>query len=226
MDDRILNKIKMCLALAKSASNEHEAAAAMRSAQALMRKHHISVNDVDLSFVSEFNLLIDNSHIVNYQACLFRLIEKAFGVKSIFKRAVFSSSSINFIGITPQPELASYCYEVLWERLKFDRSSYVKAQPKQCKRITKTARGDRFAEGWVWGVSQAVSEFAASEKELELITTYIGKHYPDLGTGKPMVRGKKANTKDSAYDGFKAGKRQSIHRPINGHSQLKLTSRG
>lgn len=48
MDERILDKIKKLLALAKSTSNEHEAANAMRKVQALMREHQLTDTDVAL----------------------------------------------------------------------------------------------------------------------------------------------------------------------------------
>jgi hypothetical protein len=45
--DDLLRKIRACLRLSKSA-NEHEAAAALRQAQALMREHGISPREAAL----------------------------------------------------------------------------------------------------------------------------------------------------------------------------------
>lgn len=50
--EKILDKIKKCLALSKSA-NEHEAAQALKQAQALMEKYEVNVVDIALSEVSE-----------------------------------------------------------------------------------------------------------------------------------------------------------------------------
>ena len=50
--EKILDKIKKCLALSKSA-NEHEAAQALKQAQALMEKHEVNAVDIALSEVSE-----------------------------------------------------------------------------------------------------------------------------------------------------------------------------
>ena len=47
---KALEKIKKCLRLATSA-NPHEAAAAMRQAQALMKEHGVGQADVDMSGV-------------------------------------------------------------------------------------------------------------------------------------------------------------------------------
>lgn len=50
--EKVLDKIKKCLALGKSA-NEHEAAQALKQAQALMPKYEISDADVALSDIGE-----------------------------------------------------------------------------------------------------------------------------------------------------------------------------
>lgn len=50
--NKALDKIKKCLRLATSA-NPNEAAAAMRQAQALMRKHGIGQDDVSMADVME-----------------------------------------------------------------------------------------------------------------------------------------------------------------------------
>ena len=50
--EKILDKIKKCLALSKSA-NEHEAAQALKQAQALMEKYEVNAVDIALSEVSE-----------------------------------------------------------------------------------------------------------------------------------------------------------------------------
>lgn len=222
MDKRILDKIKKCLALAKSATNENEAAAAMRSAQALMEKHRISAEDVDMSNIEERRFAFGVNRIVNYQAKLLNLIIRAFGVEVVISRS-FTGSDVRFIGVAPQPELAGYCWEVLFSKLKTERSNYVKQQPKQCKRATKVARGDQFALGWIYGVSQQVDEFSLSETESALVAVYKEKHYPDLTDCKGMQRGKKANVGNAISDGFRAGKKHSINRPINGDSQQKLS---
>ncbi len=49
---RIIDKIKKCLALSRSA-NEHEAAAALRQAQKLMQQYRIEMSDVDMSDIAE-----------------------------------------------------------------------------------------------------------------------------------------------------------------------------
>ena len=46
--EKYLAKIKKLLNLARRSSNSHEAATALNQAQALMRKHKLSQNDVDL----------------------------------------------------------------------------------------------------------------------------------------------------------------------------------
>lgn len=45
--NKIINKIKKCLALANS-SNQHEAAAALRQAHKMMKQYKLSLDDIDL----------------------------------------------------------------------------------------------------------------------------------------------------------------------------------
>ena len=52
----VIEKIKKCLALNKSA-NQHEAAAALRQAMALMEKYEIDTNDPDLLGITEVSIL-------------------------------------------------------------------------------------------------------------------------------------------------------------------------
>ncbi|CAM4173600.1 DUF7168 domain-containing protein [Pseudoalteromonas byunsanensis] len=222
MDKRILYKIKKCLALAKSASNENEAAAAMRSAQALMDKYRISAEDVGFSNINEASIPVSISCVVTYKANFIGLIERAFGVDAVLRKSVFGNE-IRFIGIQPQPELAAYCWDVLWPKMIAERSAYVATQSNRCKRSTKMARGDRFAEGWVNGIYAQVTEFARTDAEQHLVDAYYSKHYPNLSTAKSMTRGKKANTGSATRDGYKAGKQHLINRPINGESQRQLS---
>lgn len=53
--NKAIEKIKKCLALGKSA-NEHEAAQALKQAQALMREYGISDADVALSDIKKTRL--------------------------------------------------------------------------------------------------------------------------------------------------------------------------
>lgn len=222
MDSRILKKVRQCLALAKQATNEHEAAAAMRQAQNLMRKHKISESDIDFSYVQHERVETDCKKVVSYHAALLHLIKRVFGVRFVVDMKPDGTFEASFIGINPQAELAKYCYEVLWSKLKQTRQEYVKQQPKQCKRATKVARGDRFAEGWVFGIARTVEEFALSEKETSIIERYMAQEFPDLSSSSPLKRGKKANTKKAVLDGIAAGRQESLHRPVNGQEHQKL----
>jgi hypothetical protein len=56
LDDRVLGKIKKCLALSAS-SNPHEAEVALRQAHALMAKHGVSSHEITMSDV-EFLVVI------------------------------------------------------------------------------------------------------------------------------------------------------------------------
>ena len=65
MSEKILDKIKKCLALASSA-NEHEAAAALRQAQKLMAQFGLTETDVTLADVGEVRQQAQNVPVVRY----------------------------------------------------------------------------------------------------------------------------------------------------------------
>lgn len=224
MNSRILNKIKQCLALAKSSKNEHEAAAAMRTAQSLMRKHKIDESDVNLSHVQHEKVQTDSKQVIAYHGALLNVIKSAFGVQMVLSRHVYQGFEISFVGIYPQAELALYCYHVLWPKLQQARASYVKQQPKQCKRQTKVLRGDQFAEGWVYGIKSQVNAFANSDTENAIITQYMAKHFPNLESSKSNKRGAKKPNFKALSDGVNAGQKESINRPVNGQELKKLSA--
>lgn len=81
---KVLEKIKKCLALGESA-NEHEAAQAIRQAQILMEKYGISEMDVELSAVSEKGVGC-SATLPNWHQVLISRCAKAFGVGCYMSR--------------------------------------------------------------------------------------------------------------------------------------------
>ncbi|EFC87015.1 hypothetical protein NEIMUCOT_06561 [Neisseria mucosa ATCC 25996] len=77
----VLEKIKKCLALSKSA-NEHEAAQAMKQAQVLMKKYEVDAVDVVLSEVSERGVGRKMAvKLAEWQWSFANMISEVFGCK-------------------------------------------------------------------------------------------------------------------------------------------------
>lgn len=200
--DDALKKIKKCLALSKSAES-HEAAAALRQAQKLMAEHRITDHDVSLADVSEVKAKACCMAITAWESRLTRVVAEAFGCETYslrdesydpktwtIKRQHFKV----FVGLDAAPTIAAYAFEVLARQCARARLAHMAKQPKNCKAITKTARGDAFAAGWVFGVNDLVQRFAQPARDQALLLTYMETVKGDLQKVTPRDSTKKRRT--------------------------------
>ena len=217
-----LLKIKKCLALAAS-SNPHEAAAAMRQAQKLMAQFQISESDVSLAEVSETSVKAKNIKLVDWELFLAQTVAKVFACRVC--GSLSSSYSANarlvrerryiFAGIGPASEVAAYAFSILSRQCAKDRKLHMAAQPKNCKKATVTARGDVYAQGWVWGVKDALAAFAGSADSQDVVDRYLDSKYGDMDVAKSSNRAKGKNTKRTDWsNGRQAGSRVQLDRGI------------
>ncbi|WP_175841649.1 DUF2786 domain-containing protein [Burkholderia arboris] len=216
--DDVLRKIKKCLELAKSA-NEHEAAAAMRQAQSLMRAYGATQTDVALFSVSEISVPAATSGMVVWEASLTRLIAQAFGCDVYSSRQFDESFTrrvrfVVFVGIDAAPQVAGYAYEVLGRQCAKARAWYIGRQSKRCKSSTKTARGDEFARGWVQAVRGLVANMTIEPANAELVQQYMNERHPDLATAEIVDRGSRVAREGHADAGFRAGKSARLDRGV------------
>lgn len=178
-DDGILDKIKKCMALSKSA-NEHEAAAALRQAQALMKKHRISEDTVLASHASEAHATSGTTvKTTAWENGLANKVASIFGCTPVFLVEI-KHHKWAFIGTGSNPEIAAYCFAVLLRQLKKARSAYIQAKLKRCKPATKTRRGDLYCRGWVVSAVMNIPGVTLAEDEAKAISHYMALNY---GTG-------------------------------------------
>ena len=223
--DQALAKIKKCLALAAS-SNPHEAATAMRQAQKLMAEHNLTEMEISLANVSEAATDSVTADLVQWEVNLVDLVARAFGcehytklnylptplaMRSSFKR----QRQYIFMGVGAAPQVASYAYEVLSRQCARDRLAYIKAQSKNCKPKTKTARGDMFARGWVLGVAAKVERFSGSERNDALVAQYKQKKGLKEASVRDRTVGKNITHNDFGK-GMQAGEKAQLDRGIGG----------
>ncbi|PIQ39489.1 MAG: hypothetical protein COW58_11430 [Thalassolituus sp. CG17_big_fil_post_rev_8_21_14_2_50_53_8] len=215
---KILEKIRKCLALAKS-SNPHEAAAALRQAQKLMAAHKLSEQDIDLLSVKSARANAGRAQKPpKWQHMLVGVICEAFSVEAIFRSGFFQKETeVEFIGIEEAPEVASYAYDVLRRQLTRDRAEHVRKQ-KRCKPATKSRRGDLFAEQWVVAVYSVIADFISpvSEKHKTLIAEYKNKNHAELKALKPKEHSAKGNDLQSQNEGYRKGKEAQLNRGMTG----------
>lgn len=228
--DQALSKIKKCLALAKS-SNHHEAGVAMRQAQKLMAEHSVTETDLTLADVSESVTYAKHKTMTPWEAKLAAMMDAAFGVQHLFRygRAITKHSNLVtrlelvFIGVGAAPQVASYAYSVLARQCAKDRLEHIRKQPKTCKPITKTSRGDVFAMGWVLGVQKLLQTFSGLERDTRLITQYMDTRYANREKKAIKNRAKGQNVSHNDMEqGYGAGKNARLDRGVGGMAQQGL----
>ncbi|WP_336958725.1 DUF2786 domain-containing protein [Sphingobium aquiterrae] len=167
MTDRkaILNKIRKCLALAKSA-NEHEAAAALAKAQALMREYGIDQGDVAFDKATARG---NGAHRPpNWEGILLDAVTRAIPCE-----VILHSGKFLFIGRAPSAELAAYAFAVLHRQLKRARTEYTRTRLKRVRPGRKTARADLFCEGWASTVRRKISALNPHEHHDQALQDYV-----------------------------------------------------
>lgn len=229
--DQALSKIKKCLALAKS-QNPHEAAAAMRQAQKLMAEHNLDEQEVSLADIAEAGVAAVSTANNLWESQLSHAVADAFAC-SIFSRVSWGGPRWGspakkrhyvFIGVGAAAEVASYAYEVLSRQCAKARLEHVRKQPKTCKPITKTARGDSFALGWAFGVREMLDKFANSERNQELLDSYMATKHADLKTVEAKDRSIGRNVRnDDIHQGVVSGRSAKLQHAVNaGAPQVML----
>lgn len=219
-NDKILEKIKKCFALAKS-SNPHEAEIALRQARKLMEAHQLDMDAVLSSTTREIRMAA-GKRPPTWSSCLGIACAKAFGCRML-DSATYSGRAFIFIGQGDAPTFSYYAYEVLHRQLLSARKEYVNTLFR-CKLSTKRRRGDIFANSWVNAVRKLITQFADNNPiDDESITAYMNKNFPSVITKELASKKISKKDHDAAYSGFKSGQSAQIHQPMGRESQQSLS---
>lgn len=233
---KALEKIQKCLALGKS-PNEHEASAAMRQAQALMRNFGISERELGtLGFASETvqTAIQAGKKIPITLSNIVALIKHAFGVSPVYGRAVLKTDSnfkVTYFGREDRVLLAGYAHVVVARAVEQSWQKHLKENPR-AKGVVGARAG--FYAGWINAVYETVDKFANTEEDIKGAELLIEQTYTKtlIGEGgkelvvNPLrsasmsnhnVSGSTMRAGASAADGF------SLHRPINAERR-KITA--
>ncbi|KVD92948.1 hypothetical protein WS63_07895 [Burkholderia stagnalis] len=174
---KVFEKIRKCLALSKS-SNEHEAAAALRQARALMRLHGINEDEVEAASVADAATGAGAKRRPSlWEAALVGTVAAAFGCVVIFE-SDRKGGYWRFVGVGQSAEIGAYAFEVLFRQCKKARAEYIAARLKRCASSRKIERADMFCRAWVATVAHQVGEFADT-KNAAAIAAYIKLKYPE-----------------------------------------------
>jgi len=221
--DKIIDKIKKCLRLAKS-SNEHEAAAALRQAQKLMRAYGVSDLDIEHADIrEEYVRASAKNSPAKWEVALVQVVARAFDCQSFFRilqhPQMGKAGFWVFVGAEPSGEIASYAFAVLYRQIKRARKNYIQTALKNCPK-SRTRRADLFCNGWVWAVSGEVEQFAGNASMQARIDTYMERKYGELAglKGRDRNNGRPLSgyeMSDILY-GQIAGREAEINPGLNG----------
>ncbi|ECU9383708.1 DUF2786 domain-containing protein [Salmonella enterica subsp. enterica serovar Newport] len=217
--DKAIRRLKKLMALTGS-SNANEASAALARAQKLMETQGITQDDIDLSDINESSCdywPVGASHPPRYMAYLLQVIKDAFGVDCILL-----GDGISFYGLYNRPELAGYTFEVLGRQLIKARRDFIKTQNKRIKASTKTARGDKFAEGWIIAVLDKIEKLARTAREVALAERWLEKKYTHSVTRPARQSGKTRDNDRALNNGYREGRQARLYQPVSGQEQAKL----
>ncbi|MGI1671969.1 MAG: DUF2786 domain-containing protein [Neptuniibacter sp.] len=221
LNKKIIDRIQKLLALSGS-DNEHEAAIALKRAQALMQEYQVSDLDLELG-----DIIRGDTHACDARKPAYWVIYLTSTIGEAFACAPVlvekpKGCDVAFIGVDPQPKIAAYAYEVLYRQLKTARTQHIKEQNKRIKSSTKTRRGDLFAQNWVLAVYKKIQKLAQTERTAALIAIYQEQEFNKLTDSKG--REHKANRRDyaSGLAGRVAGRKAQLHHGMQGDERQRL----
>lgn len=228
MNDAILRKIKRCMDLSES-SNENEAAMAIKQMQLLMSKHGISSQHVMAFDVCEHGTRLSVSvRPAKWVLGLHSVIGQAMDCESIISTGGFDMAKLVYLGVGTTAEIAGYAFEVLYRKLKSDRSEFIKTHLFRCKRSNKTKLADAYCDGWVRNVYAKVKNLNPNLEVKEKIAAYkqTGLENYDGGVFESKER---YNTDDdrvkaALIHGYNESKDVNLF-AATGHSAQKLIGR-
>lgn len=238
--ERVIRKIKHCLALSTS-SNEHEAATAMRQAQALMAKYRLTETQVHLSDVGLSKSEKEKTKREQWERLLASVVAGVFDCETLTSITWSDTKRCRvevavFIGVAPAPEIARYAYDTLHRQCMTARKSYVeKINRKEIPAtgVSAKTRGGHFSVYWVQQVdkklqalvptgeddpvqreSNACALIAIKSKGEELIKAYIHNLTEGKGPapGAPMRRMKISGL--DAFHGAQAGQKAQVNHGV------------
>ena len=197
-----LKRIRKCLALATS-NEPHEAAAALRQAQALMEKFDITDAEASLSDITEASCRSSGKKTVPlWEAALAKAVGESFGCRVLhssgkplrrsyvrpfmtaqpdYYRTVYGNGSLYFVGVQTRAEIARYAFEALRRQLRKARAAY------RSQANCSGPRLEAFVIGWVMAVQEKIDALAKPTDHLSRADDAIKSRY---GTPKDARRGR------------------------------------
>lgn len=220
IDPAILKKIRKCLALAGSA-NEHEAAAALAKARAIMAEHGIGVAMLALADIEEHSVRGQGAmRPPKWESILVISVERALHVTSF----IDVDNDRRFIGRGPAAEIAAYAFSVLFRQLKAARKAYVSTALRRCKPGRKRQRADVYCEAWAMAVYVKIAKLMSEPPVDEGIGEYLAIQYPGLvSVNARSAKASGRGVNNDYWAGIAAGRQVELNQGVSGtHAQALI----
>lgn len=234
--EKYLAKIKKLLNLARKATNQNEAAAALRQAQNLMAVHNVTAQEAESTGINEASSKGSPNHAQTppkYLGYLVAVIKRAFGVEAFFdwREGKYAHSSprriVTFYGPDSRPQIAAYAFDVLARQMTAARKDFIADMHRNTRPANRIARADQFCEGWAGGVYNIVAELAPTESETTLMEVYRARQLSGLETGSCREARQCKNSDSARLAGILSGRQAQLAHGVNGAaSETKLIGGG
>lgn len=223
--ERLLSKLKKCMALSAS-SEAHEAAAALRQAQALMRELNMTEADL-LGLEVEETLVKTREGFSSAKGCatlsrLVAIIEAAFGVEAVTECNPGSArrANIRYFGTAGRAQLAEYAHKVVWRAMEASWAKHLEENPWLKGDVGKR---QAFHTGWLRAVRSKIEAIAPTENEARALKARKDAKYGALKTVTPKNKGR--TDMGALLGGMAAGANFDLHRPM-GESRAAIEHKG
>ena len=224
-NSKVLERIEKLMAMAEQGeASPHEAAIALKRAQALMNKHGLNATDVALNQVKEEEagmLCKNRARLPEYLSMLVTIIGNVFECRATYLQGYYGTS-VKFYGFGADPVLAKYALHVLARQLKEAREQFIQTLPRPLYgKHHKTNAANSFAKGWIMEAGNkagALRPSASPEKEALI------QQYQEQKTGKldEIKTGKPAAQNGAFLAGRKAAQGVQLHHGMNGEGQVLI----
>ena len=224
--DNIIKRIKKCLAVAtNSAATSNEAATALRQAQSLMRKHDLSMIDVenaDFKITQQFKKLAKQQP--KWKRFLFSSIARAFGVHvmqtcELNQTTKHYEYGYSFYGINECPELAQYAFDIIMRQLRKAKKEFL-IKNGYLSASKKRKIGEDFCLGFVYALDEKIENFATDAATKAKEDAIIEQYEEQIGIRTKKSRSSRSIVDYDAYSfGQAAGEQVVLNRAMNNDGQ-------
>lgn len=218
--DQAIRKVLACLRLAKS-SNLHEAAAAMRQAQALMDKYGLTEADAEAAQIRDAASATGfrGGMVPKSLVALANLVGAAYRSVPVLHQR-FDRTEYRFFGAGADAEIAAYAFTVLRRQLQAAKRKHI---ARIRKRANREARGEQFATGWVNAVWALLPNVDMPEGRELAVEHAIKQRFGDTDTitGKDIGKHGRTNWSDH-FAGRQAAKDAHLHTGVGGSGPKQL----